>query len=219
MASGRLQAAGSAPIRAIVSVFTVVSLFLLVAFTFSTFSPAVEPGRHLQRQVLSSPAKLTRATGTGDKYLLGVGKADITGPVVEINLAGYASLGQNGSGLRQRLFCRAFIVGDVNNPTDRFVYVVLDTQSGDSAVRNGVLDGLKALGSDYAVYGSNNLAFTGTHSHSGPGAWFNYLLPQVTSLGFDKQSYQAIVSGAVLAIQRAHQSLTEVGSLAKTARS
>lgn len=39
--------------------------------------------------------------------------------------------------------------------------------------------------------------------------WVNYLLPQVTSLGFDKQSYQAIVDGAVLSIQRAHESLTE----------
>jgi neutral ceramidase len=152
----------------------------------------------------------TRATPTGDKYLIGVGKADITGPVVEINFAGYASTGQNGNGLRQRLYSRAFIVGDVNNPSDRFVYLILDTQSGDSAVRMGILDGLKALGSSYSVYGQANVAVTGTHSHSGPGAWFNYLLPQITSLGFNKQSYQAIVDGAVLSIKRAHESLTTV---------
>jgi neutral ceramidase len=36
----------------------------------------------------------------------------------------------------------------------------------------------------------------------------NYLLPQVTSLGFSQQSYQAIVDGAMLSIQRAHESLT-----------
>ena len=35
----------------------------------------------------------------------------------------------------------------------------------------------------------------------------NYLLPQITSLGFDKQSYQAIVDGVVLSIKRAHESL------------
>lgn len=35
------------------------------------------------------------------------------------------------------------------------------------------------------------------------------MLPQVTSLGFDQQSYQAIVDGAVLSIQRAHESLEE----------
>lgn len=47
----------------------------------------------------------------------------------------------------------------------------------------------------------------GTHQHSGPGAWVNYLLPQVTTLGFNQQSYQAIVDGAVLSIKRAHESL------------
>ena len=34
------------------------------------------------------------------------------------------------------------------------------------------------------------------------------MLPQITSLGFDKQSYDAIVNGSVLSIQRAHESLT-----------
>lgn len=151
-----------------------------------------------------------RQAQTGDKYLIGVGKADITGPVVEINFAGYADLSQRGTGLRQRIHSRAFIVGDVNNPNDRFVYLVLDTQGGDTAVRYGILDGLAALGSEYVVYGQGNVAVTGTHSHAGPGAWFNYLLPQITSFGFDKQSYQAIVDGAVLSVKRAHESLEEV---------
>src|SRR5690349_7544035 len=39
-----------------------------------------------------------------DLYLLGVGKADITGPVVEINMMGYADPKQVGTGLRQRLY-------------------------------------------------------------------------------------------------------------------
>ncbi|PVH80578.1 neutral/alkaline nonlysosomal ceramidase-like protein [Cadophora sp. DSE1049] len=145
--------------------------------------------------------------GKGSQYLLGVGKADITGPVVEINMMGYADTKQVGSGLRQRLYSRAFIVGDVKHPEDRFVYLVLDTQSGDTAVRYGILEGLSKLGSDFAVYGQHNVAVTGTHSHSGPGAWLNYLLPQITSKGFDKQSYRAIVDRAVLSIQRAHRSL------------
>lgn len=45
---------------------------------------------------------------------------------------GYASLAQVGTGLRQRIYSRAFIIGDVNKPADRFVYLVLDTQSGDT---------------------------------------------------------------------------------------
>ncbi|KAI1273483.1 Neutral/alkaline nonlysosomal ceramidase [Xylaria sp. FL0933] len=143
----------------------------------------------------------------GDEYLLGVGKADITGPCVEINLMGYADPDQIGTGLRQRLYSRAFIVADPASPSDRFIYLVLDTQSGDTAVRYGILSGLQELGPDYASYGHHNLAVTGTHSHSGPAAWLNYLLPQITSKGFDQQSYRAIVDGALLSIKRAHESL------------
>lgn len=138
-------------------------------------------------------------------------------PVVEINMMGYADPNQVGSGLRQRLYSRAFIIGHADKPDDRFVYLVLDTQSGDTAVRHGVLQGLQELGQDYAVYGQRNVALTGTHSHSGPGAWLNYLLPQITSKGFNKQSYQAIVDGALLSIRRAHESLApgylSVGSI------
>jgi neutral ceramidase len=121
---------------------------------------------------------------------------------------GYANTSQVGSGLRQRLYSRSFIIGSPNDTSERFIYMVLDTQSGDSAVRNGILEGLAEMGPEYAVYGKNNVAVTGTHSHSGPGAWLNYLLPQITSLGFDKQSYQAIVDGALLSIKRAHEGLT-----------
>ncbi|RAL59393.1 hypothetical protein DID88_006882 [Monilinia fructigena] len=129
------------------------------------------------------------STSKGSQYLLGVGKADITGPVVEINMMGYADPKQVGSGLRQRLYSRAFIVGDIGRPEDRFVYLVLDTQSGDTAVRYGILESLASLGSDYAMYGRQNVAVTGTHSHSGPGAWLNYLLPQITSKGFILYAY------------------------------
>jgi neutral ceramidase len=120
---------------------------------------------------------------------------------------GYANSSQIGTGLRQRLYSRAFIVGSPSDPSERFVYLVLDTQSGDTAIRNGILEGLQAMGSAYSVYTRKNVAVTGTHSHAGPAAWLNYLLPQITSQGFDKQSYRAIVDGAVLSIKRAHEGL------------
>lgn len=129
-------------------------------------------------------------------------------PVVEINFIGYANSSQVGSGLRQRLYSRAFIVGNPSSPSDRVLYLVLDTGMGDTAVRNGILEGLRNMGGEYSVYNKNNVAVTGTHNHAGPGAWLNYLLPQITSLGFDKQSYRAIVDGALLSITRAHESLT-----------
>ena len=120
---------------------------------------------------------------------------------------GYANLSQLGSGLRQRIYSRAFIVGDLEDEAERLLYMVLDTQSGDTAVRHGILQGLRDMGPEYAMYQAKNLAVIGTHSHSGPGAWLNYLLPQITSKGFNKQSYQAIVDGALRSIVRAHKSL------------
>ncbi|KAK4452358.1 Neutral/alkaline nonlysosomal ceramidase [Podospora aff. communis PSN243] len=144
---------------------------------------------------------------TGDLYLIGAGKADITGPVVEINFMGYADPKQLGTGLRQRLYSRAFIIGNIEHPNERFVYLILDTQSGDTAIRYGIVDALKELGPEYARYNHHNIAVTGTHSHAGPGGWLNYLLPQITSKGFDRQGYRAIVDGAVLSIRRAHASL------------
>jgi neutral ceramidase len=168
------------------------------------------PWRQNQEQhfhLTEQPAILRHDAITQADYLLGVGKADITGPVVEINMMGYADTDQSGTGLRQRIYCRAFIVGNLANASDRIVYLVLDTQSGDTAVRDGVLQGLQGLGPEYAIYNKNNIAVTGTHSHSGPGAWLNYLLPQITSLGFSKESYDAIVNGSLLAIRRAHGSL------------
>lgn len=128
--------------------------------------------------------------------------------VVEVNLNGYANISQVGTGLRQRMYARTFIIADQDNTNNTFAYVIVDAQSGDTAVRHGVLQAIAALGGDYARYGEHNIILAGTHSHSGVGAWMNYLLPQVPSLGFDQQSYQAMVDGAVASIQRAHESLT-----------
>lgn len=158
----------------------------------------------------NDPLALQRRAPRGDKYLIGVGKADVTGPIVEVGLAGYGKFEQAGTGLRQRLYSRAFIVADKDKPDDRVVYLVLDELAGDTAIRYGLLDALAALGDEYAVYGQNNVALTATHTHSGPGAWFNYFLLQTPTFGFDKASYQAIVDGAALSIKRAHESLQEV---------
>lgn len=205
MARSPLVVALTAGLLVIVSVFHVIHRYYPSTVHFPWQDSTT---RHpLSLPVAQSISGSTVVSADGDQYLLGAGKADITGPVVEINFMGYADTAQVGSGLRQRLYSRAFIIGDIEKPADRFVYLVLDTQSGDTAVRHGILEALERMGDDYAVYGQNNVGVTGTHSHSGPGAWLNYLLPQITSYGFHKPSYQAIVDGAVASIVRAHESL------------
>ncbi|KOC11740.1 hypothetical protein AFLA70_566g000591 [Aspergillus flavus AF70] len=148
-----------------------------------------------------------RDTKHGSTFLVGVGKADITGAVVQISFAGYGKMNQTGTGLRQRTYARSFVFADPANITNSFIYVVLDTQSGDTAVRYGILQGLQTLGGKYGNFREHNIAVGGTHQHSGPGGWMNYLLPQIATLGFDKQTYTAIVDGALLSIQRAYDSL------------
>ncbi|KAL1956640.1 hypothetical protein VTO42DRAFT_6987 [Malbranchea cinnamomea] len=190
-------------------VATLVGVFASMVIALQLFYGVHEAERR-QQQVLDSVDDhgTPRQVSYGDDvFMLGVGKADITGPVVELNLMGYADLAQSGTGLRQRIYSRAFIVANPENLDDTWIYIVLDAHSGDTAIRHGILEALASLGGEYSRYGPHNVALTGTHSHAGPGAWLNYLLPQVTSLGFSKESYQAIVDGAILSIKRAHESL------------
>lgn len=47
------------------------------------------------------------------------------------------------------------------------------------------------------MYTERNVALSGIHTHSGPGGYFQYVLYEITSLGFVKQSYDAVVNGIV----------------------
>ncbi|KAL1682695.1 Neutral/alkaline nonlysosomal ceramidase [Schizophyllum commune] len=140
-------------------------------------------------------------------YLLGLGTGDITGPVVETNMMGYASLAQTDTGLHMRQRSRAFIVADASSPNDRILFINSDIAMGDTGVRRQIVDRLDALYP--GVYTNQNIALVGTHQHSGVGGYLENLLPQITALGYVKQTAQAIVDGTVLAVQRAHESLAE----------
>lgn len=41
------------------------------------------------------------------------------------------------------------------------------------------------------------MALSGIHTHSGPGGYLEYVLYDITSLGFVRQSYDALVNGIV----------------------
>ncbi|KAJ6473129.1 Neutral/alkaline nonlysosomal ceramidase [Mycena sanguinolenta] len=144
------------------------------------------------------------------QYLLGLGIADITGPVVETNMMGYASLGQTDTGLHMRQRARAWIIGETATTANRVVFVNADIAMGDTGVRRAIIAGL--AGKYGTLYTAQNVAISSTHQHSGVGGYLENLLPQITSLGFVEQTYDAIVTGVLLAIDRAHNSLAP-GSL------
>ena len=85
-----------------------------------------------------------------------------------------------------------------------------DIAMGDTGVRRSIVSSLSSLYP--GVYTNENIALVSTHQHSGVGGYLEDLLPQITSLGYVKQTADAIVAGTVLAVQRAHNSLAP-GSL------
>lgn len=76
---------------------------------------------------------------------------------------------------------------------------------GDTGVRRTIISQLSSLYP--GVYSKDNVAFVATHSHAGVGGYVENLLPQITSLGYVKETADAIVAGTVRAVQRAHGSL------------
>lgn len=80
-----------------------------------------------------------------------------------------------------------------------------DIGMGDTGVRRSII---QQLSSQFpGVYSKDNVAFVATHSHAGVGGYVENLLPQITSLGYVKQTADAIVAGTVRAVQRAHANL------------
>jgi len=51
------------------------------------------------------------------------------------------------------------------------------------------------------------LAASGTHTHSGPGGFLQYLLYQITSLGYSGEVMDALVEGIAQSIFRAYKNL------------
>lgn len=45
------------------------------------------------------------------------------------------------------------------------------------------------------VYSEQNVVLSGIHTHSGPGGYLEYVLYDITSLGFVRQSFDALVDG------------------------
>uniref|UniRef100_A0A8C8BRW1 Neutral ceramidase n=1 Tax=Otus sunia TaxID=257818 RepID=A0A8C8BRW1_9STRI len=137
-------------------------------------------------------------------YLLGVGRADCTGPVADIPLMGYANPDQVGGGLLTRLYSRAFIMADLDD-SRRVVFVSADIGMVSQRLR---LEVLKKLKSKYGeLYQHDNVILSGTHTHSGPAGYFQYTLFWITSKGLIRPSLNAIVNGIVKSIDIAHQNV------------
>ncbi|KAI7797248.1 neutral ceramidase, partial [Triplophysa rosa] len=136
------------------------------------------------------------------RYLIGVGRADCTGPVADVPLMGYANTEQTARGIHTRLFSRAFIVDDGSK---RVLFVTADVGMVSQRLRLEVLRELKVKYGD--LYRQDNVVMSGTHTHSGLAGYFQYTLFMITSSGYIKPSIQAMVNGIVKSVDIAHRNL------------
>lgn len=80
-----------------------------------------------------------------------------------------------------------------------------DIAMGDTGIRRSIVANLSATYPD--LYNNANIALISTHQHSGVGGYLENLLPQITSLGYVKETADAIVAGTVKAVLMAHDNL------------
>lgn len=137
-------------------------------------------------------------------YRFGLGKADITGEAAEVGMMGYSSLEQKTAGIHMRQWARAFVIEEPASGR-RLVYVNTDLGMIFQAVHLKVLERLKAKYP--GVYDENNVMLAATHTHSGPGGFSHYAMYNLSVLGFQEKTFNAIVDGIVRSIERAQASL------------
>ncbi|XP_054736512.1 neutral ceramidase [Anastrepha obliqua] len=138
-------------------------------------------------------------------YQIGVGRADSTGPPVEIHFMGYANIKQVGRGLHLRQFARAFVVEDENH--NRVAFVSVDAGMMGYGVKREVVKRLQARYGN--IYTADNVVISGTHTHSGPGGFLMHLLYDISILGFVPQTFEALVQGCYLSIKRATDNMVD----------
>ena len=119
---------------------------------------------------------------------------------------GYAVPSQRGTGIHIRLRSRAFVIADAEKSDNRVVFVSVDGGMGSDLVNMRVIEKLKQKYGN-ALYTDQNVAISGTHTHSGPAGFLQYVLYQITSLGYVDETLDAWVNGIFESIERAHDNL------------
>ncbi|XP_075148861.1 neutral ceramidase-like [Haematobia irritans] len=135
-------------------------------------------------------------------YQIGLGRADCTGPPVEINFMGYGNLRQTGKGIHLRQFARAFVV---RNESSVVAFVSVETSMVGYDIKREVL---RRLADNYGdTFNNNNVIISATHTHSAPGGHMMHFFYDASIYGFVPQTFQALVDGIYLSIERAEKNM------------
>jgi neutral ceramidase len=119
------------------------------------------------------------------------------------NLQGMADGRQKVVGIDSHLYARAFIV----STDERHLVAIVnaDIWAVSPVVKAELLKRLSRIAPD--VFREDNLLISGTHTHSAPGGYTDYLLYEETGGGFDPHSFECVVHGMVTAVANAYASL------------
>ena len=172
--------------------------------TTSATPVATAPTAPVAVSTTPPPAGKTNPLLDPGSLQVGVGMSDITGPISDVVMMGYADGKQVSSGLHTRLYARAFIFANTKT-NKRVVWVNTELGMMFSSVKQGVI---KKLAAKYGtLYSDENVMLSATHTHSGPGGYSHYALYNLSIGGFMRQNYDAIVDGIAEAIVQAHSRL------------
>ncbi len=144
-------------------------------------------------------------------YHVGTGIHEVTDPAIGLQMQGFADADQKTGGVESQLFSRAFIVEDQGTGR-RVVIVSADIWAATSVVKQEVVARLQQQFGQ--LYTSDNVLISGTHTHSAPGGYAGYRLYDFTGKGgddhikgFDRHTFECVVSGILISIQKAHFNL------------
>ncbi|MBB6567390.1 neutral/alkaline ceramidase [Kribbella sandramycini] len=161
--------------------------------------------RHVLAGAVAAPfaAGLTAGPAAAASGLrVGVGLGDVTGPAAENGMMGYSMPQQQTAGIHLRTRARAYVVDD---GTRRIAFVTAELGAIFQSVHQGVL---RELARKYGgLYTEQNVLLNATHTHAACGGDSHYAAYDLAILGFQQQVYDAVVSGIVDAIDRAHANL------------
>ncbi|MBB5957917.1 hypothetical protein FHS29_004525 [Saccharothrix tamanrassetensis] len=149
------------------------------------------------------------ATAAPEPYLVGRGISDVTGPAAENGMMGYSKFDQKTAGIHQRQRSRAYVVVD-RSTGKRVAYVNADLAMIFRAVQEAVLDKLRTRYG--ALYTRENVLLSATHTHAGPGGYSHNLAYNLSILGMQQQTLDAVTDGITESIVEAHDDLAP-GSL------
>lgn len=138
-------------------------------------------------------------------YLIGRGMVDVTGPAVGMQLWGFGRPDQIDEGIHIRQRSRAFVIAQTDDRSARLVFVSVDLGSVDHHITLEVVDRLQQRFG--LLYDLDNVIISATHTHSGPGGYWQSRTATGLDGGLYPEHFEAIASGIMASIVKAHKDL------------